>query len=251
LAPNATLVVISFDPTDPENASRTEAFRAHYGIDASVALVGGWEGQLRDDGESIELQRPGGPDPEDPGTPSRLIEDLFFYDEVAPWPTASGGTGKSLHRATPVSFGMDGALWSSLAASPGSTDFSLAVAGDLTGDGSVNADDIDVLFGAVQAGSSVGFFDLDGTGAVDAADVDFLVRQQLATVPGDANLDGAVDGTDFNIWHNNRWNRCGGWATGDFNGDGMTDGSDFNLWNEHRFAAADVVFDSFDGSWYV
>ena len=58
------------------------------------------------------------------------------------------------------------------------------------------------------------------------------------TLPGDANLDGNVDGRDFNLWMRNRFQAERKlWTDGDFNGDGSVDGSDFNIWNKHRFTS--------------
>ncbi len=53
-------------------------------------------------------------------------------------------------------------------------------------------------------------------------------------VQGDANLDGNVDGADFNLW----FGHIGAmptkeWALGDFNGDGNVDGGDYNIWFSH------------------
>ena len=58
LAAGSTLVVIPFNPGKPENASRLAAFRAHYGMDPTVPLVGGYSGQLRDSGETVRLHAP-------------------------------------------------------------------------------------------------------------------------------------------------------------------------------------------------
>ena len=43
---------------------------------------------------------------------------------------------------------------------------------------------------------------------------------------GDANLDGAVDVTDFNIWNGSKFAATGSWSLGYFNADGSTDISD-------------------------
>ncbi len=56
-------------------------------------------------------------------------------------------------------------------------------------------------------------------------------------VPGDANGDGFVDTSDFNIWNANRFTLGTDWTSGDFNGDGLTDTADFNLWNRNRFTS--------------
>lgn len=63
-------------------------------------------------------------------------------------------------------------------------------------------------------------------------------------LPGDANFDGSVDGTDLNIWMNHRFVSDTVWTTGDFNADGVTDGSDFNIWADNRFTVAEIARDS-------
>ena len=56
--------------------------------------------------------------------------------------------------------------------------------------------------------------------------------------PGDADLNGATDLSDFNIWNANKFVSGTQWTTGDFNGDDTTDLSDFNIWNAHKFTTA-------------
>ena len=58
-----------------------------------------------------------------------------------------------------------------------------------------------------------------------------------SALPGDVNLDGVVDGSDFNTWNSHKFTVGGNWLTGDFNGDGATDGTDFNIWNAHKFTS--------------
>lgn len=55
---------------------------------------------------------------------------------------------------------------------------------------------------------------------------DVLVKY---TSYGDANLDGAVDGSDYTKIDNGFNNRLTGWSNGDFNYDGVIDGSDYTL----------------------
>jgi hypothetical protein len=108
--------------------------------------------------------------------------------------------------------------------------------GDFNGDGVVGAVDIDVLNGAVHSENTVSFFDLDGNSIVDVDDVAMLVEQVVGTTFGDANLDGVVDGSDFNIWNDHKFDDCfSSWADGDFTSDGVVDGSDFNVWMNNRF----------------
>ena len=54
-------------------------------------------------------------------------------------------------------------------------------------------------------------------------------------LPGDANLDGRVDGSDFNLWNDHRSQADAGWHGGDFNYDGTTDDLDLEIWNANRF----------------
>ncbi len=58
----------------------------------------------------------------------------------------------------------------------------------------------------------------------------------LHYLPGDANLDGAVDVADFNIWNSHRFMTPVTWGQGDFNGDRVVDISDFNVWNANKFS---------------
>ncbi len=48
-------------------------------------------------------------------------------------------------------------------------------------------------------------------------------------LPGDANLDGSVDASDFNVWNSNRFRPDAGWCSGDFTSDGAVDVGDFNI----------------------
>ena len=64
-------------------------------------------------------------------------------------------------------------------------------------------------------------------------EVDDTVAQKVTlgyTLPGDANLDNSVDGTDLNIVLSNYGTTSGAtWFTGDFSGDGQVDGTDLNI----------------------
>jgi probable HAF family extracellular repeat protein len=91
-------------------------------------------------------------------------------------------------------------------------------------------------------------FDLNGDGMIDANDVDHWLSIAAlhnglgsAYKYGDANLDGIVDGSDFNLWNANKFTLTLAWDEGEFNGDGAVDGSDFGLWNTHKFTASDGV----------
>jgi hypothetical protein len=47
---------------------------------------------------------------------------------------------------------------------------------------------------------------------------------------GDANLDGCVDGLDYNLW-SLHYRTTGGWTEGNFNADVFVDGLDYDVWS--------------------
>ncbi len=224
-----TLVLISFNPDDPDNVLRLDAFRTHYGIGTDVRLSGGYSGEMSDNGELVELQRGDHPEPAQPLIVSHVSEDAVLYDNLAPWPTAANGTGDSLQRSAPSLYGSFASSWLAGTPSPGSVEFGNAP-GDFSGDGNVDAADINVLFGAIRAGNMSAQFDLDNSGTVDQNDVTFLVENIIGTFMGDANLDGQVDAVDLNQI-GIHWRRLDGadWEDGDFTGDGAVDARDLNL----------------------
>ncbi|MEM9108896.1 MAG: LamG-like jellyroll fold domain-containing protein [Planctomycetota bacterium] len=105
--------------------------------------------------------------------------------------------------------------------------------GDVTGDGHVDAADIDLLYTKVNPAnpsydpSYDANFDLNADGIIDQGDVDHLVWGLLQTEYGDANLDGTVDAFDQSIVSDNSGlNGGAGWAQGNFDGDGDVDSSE-------------------------
>ena len=237
LAAGEVLVIVSFDPQSASNRDRLNAFRVQYGLAESTWIVGGFSSQLSDEGEAIRLERIAKDDSGVDGASYVLMDEVVF-DDVSPWPTSADGLGNSLQRNASVFYGNAASSWSALPPTPGVESFAVNVDGDLTGDRVVNGSDIDVLFAAIRDASSVGYFDVDNNMTVDGLDVAFLIQNILGTLPGDANLDGVVDGSDFNRWHDHLFTTCNAtWGTGDINGDGAVDVSDFNRWNDNRFVA--------------
>ena len=121
--------------------------------------------------------------------------------------------------------------------------------GDFNGDGEFDCSDIDGLTHAVAMGDSNPVFDLNQDGLVNVVDVSTWLQlageQNLGPgrsyLPGDANLDGGVDGRDFGIWNSSRFTFHAGWCGGDFNADGFVDGSDFNIWNMYKFNQSEAT----------
>ena len=119
-----------------------------------------------------------------------------------------------------------------------------APTGDFDGDGDFDGVDIDALTSNIAVGpADPARFDLNDDGQVNIAD-----RNQWLAIAGannlssgnpypigDANLDGAVDVSDFNLWNTNKFSNQPAWTKGDFNADGAVDISDFNQWNSNKF----------------
>ncbi len=68
-----------------------------------------------------------------------------------------------------------------------------------------------------------------------------------SALPGDANLDGVVDGQDFNIWNEHRFANDATWLEGDFDSNRVVDARDFNVWNANRFRSAAGSWDDGGG----
>jgi hypothetical protein len=94
---------------------------------AILSYEGAIDNSLSNAGETIELSRPGVPEPpesEQPGFVPYYTVDLVAYDDVAPWSTSPDGDGPSLIRKTPLAYGNDVANWqtSGNGGSPGRSD---------------------------------------------------------------------------------------------------------------------------------
>lgn len=97
-------------PVDPET------FRLTYSIPLTVPIYGPYTGALNNGGETVELSRPDEPD----GLVIPYIAvDAVAYDDAAPWPTEPDGTGPSLARLSPATYGNDPLNWQ--ASVPGGT----------------------------------------------------------------------------------------------------------------------------------
>ncbi len=229
LAAGKTVVILKFNPTDPENLNELNAFRMAYGINQNVPLLGGYAGLLNNSDDQILLLRPDAPIDD---TIPHVQEDEVLYDDLAPWPVAADGTGKSLQRKSTTAFGNDGNSWFAAPGTPGSVPTSLP--GDMDGNGVVDAEDINAMFVQMRSATPDLSFDLNGDNAVDVADRDILVEDLIGTSFGDSNFDGIFNSSDFvfvlgageyedGIAGNSKW------QTGDWNGDGEFDTTDFVL----------------------
>jgi hypothetical protein len=85
------------------------------------------------------------------------------------------------------------------------------------------------IFSSAAAANS-GSYGLGYADSADAGNLAGLAGGQIEvmyTLLGDANLDSAVNGTDFAILSSNFNHAVSGWDQGDFNYDGAANGSDF------------------------
>jgi hypothetical protein len=118
--------------------------------------------------------------------------------------------------------------------------------GDFNLDGAFDCADVDGLVAVVAAGTNDLTYDLDGNGLVDSTDLEIWLTEAGGVnnasgnpyLPGDASLDGLVDGSDFGIWNGNKFTSMAAWCSGDFNADGSVDGSDLGIWNSNKFLSS-------------
>ncbi len=121
------------------------------------------------------------------------------------------------------------------------------VTADFNHDGFYNCLDVDALTAEIAAGTNNLAFDLTGDGSVNIPDLDRWrldagsanIGPGRAYLTGDADLSGAVDGSDFGIWNANKFTSNTAWCRGNFNADNFVDGSDFGQWNASKFTSSD------------
>lgn len=108
----------------------------------------------------------------------------------------------------------------------------VGIAGDVDGDGVLDADDIDQISAAVRAGSTDAKFDMNKDASVTAADRIYWVETLKKTYLGNANLDDEFNSADFiTVFQAGQYEDAivgnSTWATGDFDGDGDFGSGDF------------------------
>ena len=109
--------------------------------------------------------------------------------------------------------------------------------GDFSGDGTVGADDINLLFAQLASPDLAETFHLTGDGQVDASDVDELVEHIMNMHYGDTDLGGIVNNVDFGTLAANFGAPLATWSTGDTGSDGDVDFTDVNRL-KNNFGAA-------------
>jgi len=175
LAAGQRLVVLSYNPANPDNAARVALFRSVYGIDGSIPLVGGWSGQLNNAGDAVQLQRSDDAPLDEPDFIPHVIEDEIVYGPTAPWPTSADGGGDALIRDG-AGWGHDPVSWVAATPTPGTGPACTSADFDLDGD--TDLDDFVILkqnFGQTS-GATFATGDADGDGDVDLDD--FVILKQ-------------------------------------------------------------------------
>ncbi|MEM7315913.1 MAG: lamin tail domain-containing protein, partial [Planctomycetota bacterium] len=207
------------------------AFEARYG--AGLPVAGTYSGNLNNGGEQVAVSAADGSE----------IHN-FIYDDAQPWPTLPDGSGPSLQIVDPFGDYNDPANWQRSPLANGTPGVYEAPSndGDFNDDGQLDCSDIDALSAAAASGANMAEFDLTGDGVVNIDDVMFWITDLRQTIAGDANLDGGVDVSDFNIWNSNKFQTTTDWCQGNFNADSSVDVSDFNVWNSNKFQVALLPF---------
>ena len=106
-----SVVIVTFDPVSQTGLAAD--FRSHFGITASVSLIGpATDGPLNDDGGTVRLQQGVGT-----GGSNQVTIDEVRYLSSGPWPLANNGP--SLTRNGTLDFGNFPSSWNATAPSPG------------------------------------------------------------------------------------------------------------------------------------
>ena len=190
--------------------------------------------------------------------PNALAESFLFGSSTIA-PTGQLTLGRAVTPNSTPSLGFEFRRADTGAILPGLIEFVTGgITGDFNNDGQWNCLDIDALSNAIATNSGDLSFDMNGDGVLSVADITDANVGWLAVggtnnptqtggnpfLPGDANLSGAVDGSDFGVWNTNKFTNATGWCAGNFNASDAVDGSDFGVWNANKFrssASAAVV----------
>jgi hypothetical protein len=88
------------------------AFRTKYGIPAGVPIFGPYTGALDNKGETLELSKPGTPEPPPLSVvPYYRVDRVTYNDGAGAWPIMADGFGPSLIRKVAADYGNDVANW--------------------------------------------------------------------------------------------------------------------------------------------
>ncbi len=132
--------------------------------------------------------------------------------------------------------------------------------GDFDGNGQHTCNDVDLLVAEIASGNFNSAMDLNSDGMLDPLDLGAWLAEAGAAnlasgepyLPGDSDLNGVVDGSDFLQWNANKFTPAVGFCMGDFNADGVVDGRDFLVWNQYKFTTSNrSVPEPLTGVWGI
>jgi len=105
---NTIIAATNYVLVIPTNES---AFRLVYSdVPLDVMIYGPYDGKLDNNGENVELYKPGNPNGGTGDVPWILV-DMMEYDDTAPWPEEADGGGSSLERRATDEYGNDATNW--------------------------------------------------------------------------------------------------------------------------------------------
>lgn len=140
----------------------------------------------------------------------------FSFDAVQVQLTATGASG--------IPEGAE--LWFGLGGVPNA----ISLPGDFDGDGTLDADDLNLLSEQVRQMNADSSYDLSEDGTIDAQDRRIWVEELANTYFGDSNLDGEFNSSDLvAVFRTARYESglTALWEQGDWNGDGFFTSNDF------------------------
>lgn len=96
-----------FVATDPAS------FRSKYLVPSEVQILGPITGSLNNNGDTIELYKPGVPNTNSAGMVNvpKILVDAVTYKDAAPWPSTPDGNGPSLERIDAFAYANDPVNW--------------------------------------------------------------------------------------------------------------------------------------------
>jgi hypothetical protein len=133
IGPDESLIVLS---TDASDYRETDVFRFVFDMGSRPAsFAGPYRPVLNDDAGLLQLRRPRETSATGSNAEPWIVVDQLMYESTAPWPGSPGGSGDSLARISPDSYGNLPSGWTAASPSPGLVDMVVRVPGDANEDG--------------------------------------------------------------------------------------------------------------------